>query len=158
MLIVIIKSFIPSGLFETKQSGEISGKYYNRKGSCNTCGRCCTNIYLVHNKKTIESLEVFEKLQAHNAEYEFFTPLDSTDHGLQFQCVHLSPENQCTIYEKRPSFCRKYPSEKGMLLGGELAEDCGYWFEPIKTFSEVLNKTSKKESKKKFQHVGKLLS
>ncbi len=154
-MIEIIKSFLAPGLLEIKQSGEVSGKYYKRQGSCNSCGRCCTNIYLIHDEKTIETAEEFEDLRVDNPEYEFFTPAESTDHGLQFKCVHLNPENRCMIYEDRPNFCKKYPSEKGILLGGELAKECGYRFEPIHAFSDVLAASA--EGKVSESSVGKLL-
>ncbi len=153
-MIEIIKSFIAPGLLESKQSGEVSGRYYTRHGACNTCGRCCTNIYLIHDEKTIESREEFEALQVDNPEYAFFSPVDDTEHGVRFRCGHLSAENRCNIYQDRPTFCKKYPSEKGILLGGELAKECGYWFEPRHSFDDVLKRSAQG---KQWQNAGTLL-
>lgn len=151
-MIEIIKSFAApdalEGLFEQRQSGEVKGKYLIRHGACNLCGKCCTNIYLVHDEKAIESVEEFARLLPENPEYEGFTPIDTDEHGVRFRCRHLSPENRCTVYNDRPSFCRKYPSEKGILLGGQLADGCGYSFEVIMKFEEILAKTAQKQSRK----------
>ena len=136
-----------------QQSGEIRGQYYTRHGSCNMCGKCCTNIYLIHGEDTIDSVAMFEKLKRKNPEYEWFSPVNETEHGLQFQCVHLQPDNSCGIYEDRPTFCKKYPSEKSLLLGGQLAEGCGYTFEIINSFQSVLSQVAEKKRLK----AGKLL-
>lgn len=135
----MILGFLPAALRPPAQSGEVKGRYYKRFGSCNQCGRCCTNIYLVHNNETIKDKEEFERLQGLEKEYEGFTPLEADEHGLRVACKHLLPDNRCEIYEERPSFCRKYPSETGILLGAELATGCGYSFKPIKSFDEVLS-------------------
>lgn len=148
----IIHSFLAKK--DRKQSGTLRGKYYVRTGSCNKCGKCCTDIYLIHHDRTIDTLELFEALKPENPEYQHFKVVRETPDGLQFQCTHLSPENRCTIYENRPDFCRNYPSEKSILLGGNLAKGCGYTFELIRTFQDVLTQTAEKKTLK----AGKLLT
>jgi Fe-S-cluster containining protein len=138
----IIHSFLSKG--EKPPADVVKGKYYTRTGSCNQCGKCCKDIYLIHEDKTIDSLELFEELKPANPEYQHFVVVGETEHGLQFQCKHLSPENRCAIYENRPDFCRKYPSEKSILLGGSLAKGCGYKFELIRTFEDVLSQVAQK--------------
>lgn len=134
----MILGFLPPAFRPTPQAGEVMGQYYKRTGACNMCGKCCTNIYLVHNKEVIKTAYEFEKLQALESEYQGFTPVEVDEHGLRVACKHLKADNSCEIYEERPSFCRKYPSEVGILLGAELATGCGYSFELLKTFNQVL--------------------
>jgi Fe-S-cluster containining protein len=142
----IIQSFLPRK--EREASEAVVGKYYRRTGSCNMCGKCCKDIYLIHHDRTIESIEEFETLKPDNPEYQHFIPVQTTPDGVQFQCKHLSSENRCQIYANRPDFCRKYPSEKTLLLGGQLAKGCGFQFELLKTFDEVLSKVADKKNLK----------
>lgn len=137
-MLEIVKAFLRPE--ETSQAGSLQGQYYERTGSCNQCGKCCTNIYLVFGQQTINSLEMFEAIKSENPEYEYFIPLkaQSDPDGLVFQCKHLQADNRCGIYNQRPNFCRKYPSEHSILMGGKLAEGCGYRFSLLKTFQDVL--------------------
>lgn len=132
----IVKSFLSPE--EIQQTGLVRGQYYERSGSCNQCGSCCTNIYLIHGQKVIEDPALFEELKAQNPEYAYFKVVRQEADGLMFQCVHLQEDNSCGIYEDRPDFCRKYPSEHSLLMGGKLAEGCGYRFKLLKTFQDVL--------------------
>ncbi len=125
--------------------GLLPGKIYNRTGACHSCGQCCTNIYLVHRNAPIASIEAFEAIKNDNPEYAYFQPVAETEDGVRFQCTHLQANNRCAIYEDRPSFCRRYPTEDVLLLGGILAEDCGYRFSPVLAFSELLNQTARKK-------------
>lgn len=141
----IVKSFLSPEEF--KQSGLVAGQYYERTGSCNLCGKCCTNIYLIHGQKVIDTPALFEKLKAENPEYESFKPVLQEEDGLLFQCIHLQSDNSCGIYENRPDFCRKYPSEQSILMGGKLAEGCGYQFRLLQTFQDVLKQLAQPNSK-----------
>lgn len=161
-MIEIIKAFRPSFLQkklqrytrpvfnrvlkkDPKQSGEVVGQYLKRQGSCNQCGRCCTNIYLIHEEHTLKTIEEFERYRSVEPEFEGFIPVDQDEHGLKFQCKHLKPDNTCAIYDDRPGFCRYYPSEEGILMGGALAEQCGYSFEVITKFKAILAKTAQQQ-------------
>lgn len=144
-MLEIIKDFLrPSE--ETRQSGRLSGQYYERTGSCHQCGKCCTNIHLVHGEQTIDSMARYEELKASNPEYGYFVPTVDDDGGLSFSCMHLQADNNCGIYEQRPDFCRRYPSEQGLLMGGKLAEDCGYRFRLLKTFQDVLGELRSRDT------------
>lgn len=134
-MLEIVKSFLRPG---EQQTGVVQGQYYERTGSCNQCGKCCTNIYLVHGHQTIDNVELFETLKKDNPDYAYFEPVAQEHDGLIFQCIHLQADNACGIYDRRPSFCRKYPSEHSILMGGKLAEGCGYRFRLLKTFQDVL--------------------
>ena len=136
-MLEIIKAFLRPD--EARQSGSLSGQYYERTGSCNQCGKCCTNIYLIHGEQTIDNMALYEELKASNPEYNYFVPLlEEEEGGLSFSCKHLQADNTCGIYEQRPDFCRRYPSELGLLMGGKLADGCGYRFRLLKTFQDVL--------------------
>lgn len=135
-MIELVKSFLRSD--EEAQVKPLEGQYYRRTGSCNMCGKCCTNIFLVHDKITIQTEEAFEALREDNAEYQYFVPISSTEEGLRFQCIHLQEDKSCGIYDDRPDFCKRYPSEHSLLMGGQLAEGCGYSFQLLKTFQQVL--------------------
>lgn len=137
-MLEIVKTFLSPEEF--KQNGPVQGQYYERTGSCNQCGKCCTNIYLIHGQKVIDTPELFEKLKVENPEYQYFKPVLQEDDGLLFQCSYLQPDNTCGIYRNRPDFCRKYPSEQSILMGGKLAEHCGYQFRLLHTFQDVLKK------------------
>jgi len=148
-MIEIIKHFSPKKLNpkywgQPQQTGEVTGRYLKRRGSCNQCGRCCTNIYLIHENDTIKTVAEFEQYQRVDKEFEGFIPIDTDEHGVRFQCKHLQANNHCAIYTDRPSFCRQYPSEKGVLLGGVLAEECGYSFEVIHKFKTILAEAAQK--------------
>lgn len=146
-MLEIVKSFLSPT--ESPQSGILPGQYYERRGACNRCGKCCSDIYLVFGQQTINSLEMFEDIQRTNPEYQYFRPQlnESDENGLLFQCMHLQPDNTCGVYDQRPSFCRKYPSEHSLLMGGKLATGCGYQFRLLKTFQDVLRGLSNAPAK-----------
>ncbi|MBK8190653.1 MAG: YkgJ family cysteine cluster protein [Vampirovibrionales bacterium] len=137
-MLEMITSFVCGESGGGPQTGEIQGRYTVRRGECHSCGDCCRNIYLLHDEKPIATVGDFRRLQAENPEYGSFEPLDETDHGVRFRCHHLTDENRCAQYASRPGFCRTYPSEKGVLLGGQLSPQCGYAFTPIRSFSQAL--------------------
>ena len=75
--------------------------------------------------------------------------VDKDETGLVFECMNLYSEtNLCKIHKKRPGICRRYPQEELFMMGGTLAENCGYKLEPIISFDEVFEKVAKKTNKK----------
>ena len=132
----IVKHFLNQDDFQ--QNGFLGGEYYDRQGACGQCGKCCTQIYLIYGQQVIDSIPLFESLKETNPDYHYFVPLDEKEDGLIFQCKHLQTDNRCAIYSDRPDFCRKYPSEQSLLMGGKLAEGCGFRFTLKKTFQQVL--------------------
>lgn len=146
-MLEIVKAFLSPE--EHRQDGLVQGQYYERTGSCNQCGKCCTNIYLIHGQKVIDSLPLFESLKLENPEYQSFKPVLESDDGLLFQCIHLQSNGSCGIYDQRPDFCRKYPSEHSLLMGGKLAEGCGYQFRLLNSFKSVLQQLAQQQ-----QHGG----
>jgi len=125
------------------QAAPLEGRYYRRTGECHQCGACCQNIYLVHGGQTIRSSDELLRLQSENEEYVSFVPMEQTPeeleaYGLKVRCEYLQPDNRCGIYERRPSFCKRYPTEEILLMGGKMADNCGYRFAVKQTFSQVL--------------------
>ena len=129
---------------------------YYRYGSCAMCGCCCENIYVRHENKIIKTEDEFIEIKKQDDYdfYQYITPIDSDDFGLIFKCNKFDKSKKiCTIHKNRPSICRNYPSEEIFKMGACLKDNCGYYFEPIEKFSEILEKISKKSKKdiKKFK-------
>jgi len=120
------------------QSGEWRGKYYKRTGYCNQCAQCCQNIHLVYGNEVIADHETFVRVRQDRPEYNDFIPIDATSKGLVFSCINLNLDNTCGIYDRRPSFCRSFPTEEAMLNGGKLPSDCSYKFETLRSFTQVM--------------------
>ena len=135
---LIRRTFFKSPL---PQEGEVIGRYYKRTGHCNGCGECCKNIHLVHDEKTVTTLDTFEAMKRLHTEYEAFIPVAEDSDGLIFECSNLNPDNTCQVYDNRPDFCQNYPNEEGLLRGGSVPKDCSYHFELLKSFRETLSET-----------------
>ncbi len=118
-------------------------KYY-RSGECLRCGLCCQKIYVRH-KSVIQTEEEFERLKKLHPFYTYLEVVDKDELGLVFKCTKFDEEKHiCTIHKERCGICRRYPSEQIFMMGGELAENCGYKFTPIETFDEVFENIKKK--------------
>ena len=77
--------------------------------------------------------------------YTYLKVIGKDETGLVFECMNLDEETHlCKIHKHRPGICRRYPQEELFLMGGTLAEHCGYNLEPIESFEEVFQKISKK--------------
>lgn len=127
---------------------KILRRKYMRKGSCKGCGRCCQKIYVRHARDVIKTEEEFEKLKTLHFFYGYLRVIDKDEIGLVFECSKLDKETgKCTAYKSRPAICRQYPQEEIFMMGGSITENCGYSFEPIKKFDEVLKKAVKKQKK-----------
>lgn len=120
-------------------------KYY-RYGKCNRCGDCCSKIYVNHQKDIIKTTEEFEKLKKLHPFYTFLEVVDKDDNGLVFKCNKFDKEKRiCTIHKYRPGICRRYPSEVILKMNAVMSEKCGFYFKPIDTFKEVLDKMKKEK-------------
>ncbi len=97
-------------------------KYY-RHGSCLKCGACCTNIYIRHKNKVIQTIEEFEEIKKCDP-YSFYHQIDvidKDDFGLIFSCTWFNKDKRiCSNHKKRPSICRNYPSEQIFSFGAQL--------------------------------------
>ena len=118
-------------------------KYY-RVGNCAKCGRCCKNIYVKHGKSFISDPDLFNKLKPLHPFYFDLEIIGKDEVGLLFAYKNLDEAARtCKIHNKRAKICRDYPMEEILKMGGTLAEGCGYRFEPIEKFSEILDKMSR---------------
>lgn len=134
-------------LYKFKQQfySKILGRKYFRKGHCSCCGRCCTKIYVRHSKDVIKTEKEFENLKKGHFFYSYLKVIGKDDMGLIFECSKLDKDTgMCTVHSTRPAICRKYPQEEIFSMGASLAENCGYSFEPIFSFEEILKKVCHK--------------
>jgi len=131
---------------------KILGKKYYRTGKCNCCGSCCRKIYVQSAKGVIKDKNELEKLKLLHRFYTYLNVIGEDEIGLIFECTQLDTEtNLCKIHDDRPDICRRYPQEEMFMMGGATCDDCGFKFEPIIPFEEVLQKTLKKIDKNKKQ-------
>lgn len=125
---------------------KILGRKYYRTGECARCGRCCKNIYVKHGKKFIDDENLFNRLKPLHSFYFDLEVVGKDEVGLLFKCKNLDEDLKiCKIHSKRAKICRDYPMEEIFKMGGTLAEDCGYRFEPIEKFSDILSSVKKKK-------------
>lgn len=133
---ISIDNWIASRVFNRK---------YIRSGKCKGCGRCCQSIYVRHSSNIIKTQEEFDNLRINHYFYSYLKVIDKNETGLVFECTKLDPETKkCTIHKNRPLLCRQYPVEEVFMMGGEISENCGYKFTPIKSFEEVFKKAKLK--------------
>lgn len=121
---------------------------YIRTGACLCCGACCEQIYVKHAKFVIKSKEHFEILQKKHRFYKDLIHTGEDETGLVFACKNLDLESRkCRVHRFRAKICRDYPREEIFMMGGGISDSCGFSFEPIVPFSDILKKVSKKASK-----------
>lgn len=116
---------------------------YWRKGKCNQCGQCCRTITLRYPDKLLTTEAEFEQLKKVLPRFEQFHLSDRADNGvLLFTCEFLK-DNKCSLYHLRSLYCRFYPhfSNKFIKMGGKPLASCGFYYEPVVTFTEVFEKT-----------------
>lgn len=107
---------------------------YKRIGSCKQCGKCCREITFKIKDKLISTKEEFELLKKWQPHYKNFKITGEDELRTQlFTCKHLSKTNKCLKYKTRSLFCREYP------FGPETLPECGYSFQPTKSFQKILN-------------------
>ena len=131
-----------------------------RNGKCNNCGECCKTITLRFSGKLLTRESEFEYLQKKIKRYQHFTIFGKADNGvLLFKCNYLDENNRCSVYHLRSFLCRTYPhfDNKFIKLGGKPLPGCGYYYEPIVHFDEVLKKTKKVASMKRADNNRKLV-
>ena len=63
---------------------------------------CCIDVYIILNPEEVHLL---------NKE-EGFTTINNNEGGVYYTedgCLYLSNDNECTIHEKKPLYCKYYP-------------------------------------------------
>ena len=123
---------------------------YVVKGKCKQCGQCCSTILFSDENGYIKTAEDFIKLQKANPKMKQFVingiiddaQKNDTKYGaLLFKCKALKEDGKCSKYLFRPLFCRDYPSINPLFIemGGTTLDNCGYYFDVDKKFSDYLN-------------------
>lgn len=107
---------------------------------CTACGKCCTGDSDTH-YIALSSAEA-AKLRRHLAVSEAWFKRRYVEHltrdswGIRMnngQCIFLGPQNQCNIYQLRPTQCRTYP------FWPELLDEEKHW-RSEKKFCEGINR------------------
>ncbi len=121
---------------------------YVLKGKCKKCGACCRNILFSTKEGYVKSEKTFKEMQKKHRYYRNFKisgivkeKQDFQNGALTFECKFITKNNHCLIYPFRPLFCRDYPAINQELIyqGVTMLDNCGYYFDIDKKFSEYLN-------------------
>ncbi len=120
-------------------------KKYIRTGACLKCGQCCRNIYIKHDRKVLADENDFYKLNQ-KGKYLDFEIMGKDETGLIFKCKLLDEQTKlCKNHKARDFICRRYPQEEIFSFSAKLADGCGYKFEPIESFEDVLKHISRRK-------------
>ena len=120
---------------------------YVLKGKCKMCGRCCRNILFSTTEGYVKDEKLFKEMQRKHRYYRNFRisgivkdKQDFQNGALTFECKFITKNNKCMIYWFRPLFCRDYPNINQDLIynGVEMLDECGFYFDVNKKFSEYL--------------------
>lgn len=92
---------------------------WTRHGECDGCGWCCMAIGRVMVKFPFAGRDPeFDAVRGITDDVRIIEVVDP--------CSKLDQDTKrCTIYEKRPQTCRKWPEEPDEIVG----TPCTYWFE-----------------------------
>lgn len=95
---------------------------YKVEGECLKCGKCCKEIraYGMKNEKDLKIMQFF---LPHYKRF-FITGTDKNG-DIILSCKYLNIDGLCTVYNKRPNLCKKYPA-KTIYFNGEMIDGCGY--------------------------------
>lgn len=111
---------------------------YEVTGKCKQCGKCCNYMYSIDTYTEKE----FKIMQFLFPTYRRFYIKGKDEEGnFIFACKLVTPEGKCSVYNKRPMMCRKYPAKR-VLYPAKLHDGCGYKVN-IKTFDDYLKKDIK---------------
>lgn len=112
------------------------------KGKCKQCGQCCRNIVFYINEQPIQTEKQFESLKKWKKTYNhFFISRKDMDGALLFTCKSLANNGKCKDYLFRSLACRNYPkiNTQFILNGGKPLDNCGFYFDVNKSFSNYLD-------------------
>lgn len=99
---------------------------------CKMCGKCCQKLYTSHD------INYYKKLLSETKDVEFATELKTIIDMLipilsspsksryLYRCKHISEDNKCLIYKKRPTMCREFPFYGRTTITKLLMKNCGY--------------------------------
>lgn len=95
---------------------------YKVEGECLKCGKCCKEIRSL-GMKNEKDLKLMQFFLPH---YRRFFILRTEINGeLVLSCKYLDKNGLCSVYNKRPSVCKNYPS-KNINFNGEMIDGCGF--------------------------------
>lgn len=95
---------------------------YKIKGECLKCGQCCRNIRSYGLKSEFE----FKIMQFFIPAYRSFFITGKDEHNnFILSCTHLTINNLCDCYSKRPQVCKNYPA-KSIKQNLDLIDGCGF--------------------------------
>jgi uncharacterized protein len=69
--------------------------------SCKQCGICCRTLIVSDNVD-----EIIQLRQGFKGKLKF---KGETYYILDVPCIYLTRDNKCSIYDKRPELCSKFP-------------------------------------------------
>ena len=118
----MIIDFIKSMYWEFLSYFVTEKQDYEIVGECNKCGKCCENIYSAY----MYTEKEFEFMKKIFPSYKRFYIKEKDEYGnFVFGCKYLSESKLCSVYEKRPLLCRKYPQKK-LSFYAKMPDGCSY--------------------------------
>lgn len=95
---------------------------YEVTGECKKCGKCCNYMYSFDTYTEKE----FKFMQMLFPSYRRFYIKGKDDAGnFIFACKNVSDDGLCTVYDKRPKMCRRYPNKR-ILYPANFHDGCGF--------------------------------
>ncbi len=89
---------------------ELLDQWAFSKINCLSCGNCCKTISPVFKERDIVRLSDHFRLRPGAFVEKYLFMDDEGDYVLKSSpCPFLESDNQCSVYDNRPSACRSYP-------------------------------------------------
>lgn len=125
---------------------KIKGKTIVISGRCKGCGSCCTSLSLESKVGWLRYEQDFRDIVTLFPQYNRFeiTGLDPSGF-LLFRCTWCTPQGTCLYYDKRLPLCKKFPEKTLPFAGGTLPVSCGYSFDVVTPFENILKKEIKRK-------------
>ncbi len=109
--------------------------FYEIKGACKQCGKCCNYMYSF-DTYTEREFEIMQFL--YPAYKRFYIKGKDEEGNLIFACKYVTEAGKCSVYKKRLSMCKNYPVKR-LRHKAIMHEGCGFYVED-KKFKDYLNK------------------
>lgn len=95
---------------------------YKIEGECIKCGKCCQEIRIqgLNNENELKIMQLFFPRYRNLYIYK-----RDENNMLVLTCKNLTNNGLCSIYNKRPNFCKNYPA-KIINYNAEMIDGCGY--------------------------------
>ena len=133
-MIKVLLNLLKATYYDFKSIFVFQKVRYKITGSCNKCGKCCQDIRFKYQYTEKE----FELAKFLYPMYRRFKIRSNTpEEGMILECTLLNEDGTCSVYEKRPAFCRNFPGEY-IYFNGVMQEGCGFKVSPEKKFEDYL--------------------